>query len=198
MATLTTLFWDVGGVLLTNGWDIKARHHASERFELDWQDFQRRHEEIVRDFEEGRVSLDTYIDTVVFHQPRTYARNEFREFMLRQSQSLEGLLIVKGLVGKYTLATLNNESRELNLHRIATFDLPKYFSAFFSSSFLGVSKPHAKIYGAALDITQRVPEECLFIDDRAANLDPSQRLGMRTLHYQNATQCRRELARFGV
>lgn len=199
MAKLTTLFWDVGGVLLTNGWDAAARRRAAERYSLDWDDLQQRHHAIIAEFEEGRVSLDEYLDAAVFWRPRPFMRNDFRDFMFSQSHAKpEGLKIVETIAGMYFLSTLNNESYELNVHRIERYGLRKYFTVFFSSSFLGVRKPDPRIYRAALQITQRKPEECLYIDDREPNLEPARRLGLATIHFQSADQCRRELSQHGV
>ena len=100
--------------------------------------------------------------------------------------------------GKYLMATLNNESLELNLHRIEKFQLRDYFAAFFSSCFLGVKKPERAIYRLASQITQRNPDECLFIDDRVLNLECAQSLGMRTIHFRNAAKLTQELQTHGV
>ena len=121
--------------------------------------------------------------------------------MFAQSKPLpETLSIVERLAAsrKYLMATLNNESLELNRYRIEQFGLRKHFTAFLSSCFLGVKKPEHTIYRLASQITQRAPDECLFIDDRALNLECAQLLGMRTIHYQNPAQLRQELQRHGV
>ena len=121
--------------------------------------------------------------------------------MYAQSEALPGSLDVLGRLakaGSVLLATLNNESRELNLYRIEKFGLRRYFSVFFSSCFLGVSKPHAEIYRRALDLSQRQPEECVFIDDRPLNLEGARRLGLHTLQFQNAGQMESDLRDLGV
>lgn len=201
MAEVTTLFWDVGGVLLTNGWDTAARRRASERFGLDRDDFDERHALVSADFEEGRLRLDEYLESTVFHQPRNFSRQEFRQFMFNQSQPFpETFSILEKLAAtdKYLLATLNNESYELNLYRIEQFELRRFFTVFFSSCFLGMKKPDRALYRAALHITHRAPEECVYIDDRALNLEFARQLGVRTIHFRSADQCRRELSENGV
>ena len=201
MAEITTLFWDVGGVLLTNGWDREARRRAAEQFHLDWEEFEDRHDLVVADFEKGLLTLDEYLRRTVFHRSRAFSQDDFKTSIFTQSQPLpEVLALVERLAssGKYLMATLNNESLELNLYRIEQFRLRDYFVAFFSSCFLGVKKPERGIYRLASQITQRALEECLFIDDRALNLECAQLLGMRTVHYQNPAQLRRELQEHGI
>jgi putative hydrolase of the HAD superfamily len=200
MATVrpTALFFDVGGVLLTNAWDQSARRKAAEHFRFDWQEFQDRHKTVVSDFEIGRVGLEEYLDRAVFYGPRAFTRADFRAFMYAQSQPYPEALALIGEMAhsqKYLLATLNNESAELNQYRIQRFQLNNYFVLFFSSCFLGVRKPDEKIYRLALEVTQRSPEECLFVDDRAPNVESARRLGMRAIKYQNAEELREELGR---
>ena len=200
MAKITTLFWDVGGVILTNGWDREGRRRAAEQYKLDWEDFQDRHQLVNTDFEVGRLTLEQYLERTIFYQSRPFTKEEFRAFMFAQSQSQpDTLAIVERLSRskKYLMATLNNEALELNLYRIEQFHLRDYFTAFFSSAFLGVRKPDSGIYRLALQITQRAPEECLFIDDRALNLECARLLGM-TIHYQNPALLCDELQRNGV
>jgi putative hydrolase of the HAD superfamily len=201
MAQITALFWDVGGVLLSNGWDRSNRRQAAEHFSLDWEEFQDRHEFVSTDFEAGRLTLQEYLQRTVFYRSRSFTEEEFKKFMFGQSQPHpETLAIAERLAktGKYLMATLNNESLELNLYRIERFRLRTHFTAFFSSCFLGVRKPDRDIYRQALQISQRQLDACLFIDDRALNLECAQLLGMRTIQYENPSQLRQELERHGV
>jgi putative hydrolase of the HAD superfamily len=198
---ITTMFWDLGGVVLSNGWEKESRRHAAEVFGLDWEEFEDRHDLVVSDFETGRLSLDGYLDNTVFNLPRTFSREDFKEFMFGQSEAnADSLAIVRQLSqsGLYLLAALNNEPLELNLYRIEKFGLRQYFTAFFSSCFLGVRKPFKGIFDTALNVTQRKPSECLFIDDRLLNLECSKYLGLGTIHYQNPEQLRQQLRRYGV
>jgi putative hydrolase of the HAD superfamily len=201
MSEMTTLFWDVGGVVLSNGWDRDTREAACRRFGLEDQDFEKRHELAAEAFETGRMTLDGYLDATVFYQARPFSRGEFRAFLLAQSSQNDDTVAALGELAatrRYLLATLNNESAELNLHRIRTFRLTRYFTAFLSSCYLGARKPGEAIYRLALGITQRPAEQCIFIDDRPPNLEPARRLGMRTIHFQNPVQLRTELKDCGV
>lgn len=201
MAAVTTLFFDVGGVLLTNGWSRSSRHRAAEHFHMDWDEFEERHELVASDFEVGRMGLEAYLDRTVFYRPRLFNREEFKAFVFMQSQPYpDTLALVETLTrsGKYLLTTLNNESLDLNRYRIERFHLRRYFTAFFTSCFLGVRKPDERIFRLALQITQRDLEECLFVDDRALNVESATRLGLRAIHYQNPAQLQEELRRNGV
>ncbi len=201
MADVDIVFWDVGGVLLTNGWDRHARGAAAEAFGLDLDEFAYLHESTMPDFELGRLDLDTYLRRTVFHRDRPFALEAFRDFVHAQSKPHEETLAVLREMadGKFCRnAMLNNESRSLNLYRIKTFGLDKLFDLYFSSCFLGVRKPSLDMYERVLDIVQLDPARCLFIDDRAVNLEyPAQR-GWRTIHYTDAPALRRALAGHGI
>lgn len=201
MADITALFWDVGGVLLTNGWDTASRQAAAARFGLDWEEFEDRHQLVVTPFETGRLGLTEYLQRTVFYRPRGFRVEDFRDFMFAQSQPYpDALSIVERVAGmkRYFLATLNNESLDLNLHRIRQFGLRRYFAAFFSSCFLGMKKPEEAIFRLALAVSQRAPHECVFIDDRPVNLECAGGCGMRVIRYRNAAQLQDDLKRAGV
>ena len=201
MPEITAIFFDVGGVLLTNGWDRHSRRHCVESFGLDYEEFRDRHEFVADAFETGRMTIDRYLERTVFYRERAFTPETFQAGMVAESQAIpEALAVVEALAGsgKYLLATLNNESLELNQARIDRFELDRYFTAFFSSGFLGVKKPDQAIYRLALQITQRSPQECVFIDDRDLNLECAITEGMHTVHYDNPAQLRRELAGLGI
>ena len=201
MSGITTLFWDIGGVVLTNGWDTPARRAAAARFGLDWEEVQAQHELVFPAHEIGQLTLEQYLERTLFFRPRQFTREQFAEFMYAQSQELpDSRAVLRALVrsGRYRVAAINNEPRELNEYRIEHFGLREDFGAFFSSCFVGARKPDAAIYRIALDVTQSAPERCVFIDDRVPNLESAARLGMRTIHFQNAAQLRQELGRHGV
>lgn len=147
------------------------------------------------------VGLDAYLQETVFYAPRRFSRDEFRTFMCEQSQpNSEMLSIVAGLArsGRYLMATLNNESLELNRHRIDTFRLRDSFDVFLSSCYLGLAKPDPALYRLALQVTGLSADECLVIDDRENNLEGARKLGMRTISYRDPAQLREELRRAGV
>jgi putative hydrolase of the HAD superfamily len=199
VAEITTLFWDIGGVLATNGWDRDTRRAAAARFGLEESEFEQRHEALVSALETGKMSLDEYLDRTVFCHRQSFSREEFKEFIYAQSQPKgESLAIVREFVGKYLMATINNESAELNAYRIEKFGLRDIFTAFFSSCFVGLRKPDPSIYRMALDVMQKSNEECCFIDDRALNLDGARQAGIHAIQFRDANQLRRELAQFGV
>jgi putative hydrolase of the HAD superfamily len=201
MAKISALFWDIGGVLLTNAWDRTQRETALAQFKLDGTEFQDRHEMVVSSFERGKITLDEYLDRTIFYRPRPFSKEEFCREMYSLSKPYADVLeLTKKLAktGQYQMATINNESRELNHYRIQNFGLQEIFSLFVSSCFVGLRKPEVGIYRLALEITQNHPEQCCFIDDRALNLEAAARLGMHAIHLQNASQLEQELKKLGV
>jgi len=201
MGDVTALFWDVGGVILSNGWDRAARSEAAKKFGLDWEELQDRHELASPAFETGQITLDTYLQRTVFYRKRAFTRDEFVAFMFAQSEEFpESRAVLSALAQtrKYLLATINNEPLELNVRRIEMFNLRREFEAFFSSCFVRIRKPDEAIYRLALEVTQRRAEECLFIDDRELNLECARQMGMHTIHFQSAAQLRQELEANGV
>ncbi len=192
------IFFDIGGVIGSNCWDREQRQSAVERFGLNAEDFQWRHEELVGEWEEGRITLDEYLDIAVFYTERDFSREEFAKFMFAQSiPNQETISIAKVLSRdpRYTLMTLNNESEELNIYRIEAFGIAEIFEAFISSCWLGVRKPMRRFYNRALGIAHAEPASSLFIDDRQQNLTPARSLGMNTILFQSAKQLRSDLER---
>ena len=201
MSAVRAIFWDVGGVLLSNAWDRTERAAALEHFQLDPEEFHARHEMVVSSFERGKITLDEYLDRTVFYHPRPFTREVFRDYMFSLSRPFpEVLEFARGLTnsGKFFMGTLNNESRELNYYRIEKFGLRMIFCLFVSSCFVGFRKPERDIYRLALEITQVPAEQCCFIDDRALNLECAAKLGMHIVQMQQLEQLRGDLAKLGV
>ena len=201
MPAIRAIFWDVGGVLLTNAWDHTERAAARQRFQLEEKEFHARHEMVVSSFERGKITLEEYLDRTVFYRKRPFTTDEFRDYMLSLSQPFpEVLEFAQALAdsGKYFMSTLNNESRELNNYRIEKYGLRKIFRLFISSCFVGFRKPERDIYRLALETTQIPAERCCFIDDRELNLECAAKLGMKTIQMQRVEQLRDDLARMDV
>lgn len=199
MTDIRHIFFDIGGVLGSNGWDKEQRQRAVEHFGLNADDFHWRHEEVMGEWEEGRITLDEYLDVAVFYTERPFSRDEFVAFMYSQSVPNEATIeIARALSAhaRYTLMTLNNESEELNIHRIEAFGISQIFEAFISSCWLGVRKPNRKFYYRALGIAHAEPASSLFIDDRQQNLTPASSLGMNVILFRSASQLRSDLERF--
>jgi len=198
---ITTLFWDIGGVILTNGWDHNSRMDAAQTFGLDWEEFRERHDLSFPAFDAGQITLNQYLDRTLFYRPRPFTREEFTAFMFAQSKQYpetRAVLAEIARTGKYYIASINNEPRELNQYRIEAFNLRSDFQAFFSSCYLNARKPEETIYRVALEVSQRPPENSVFIDDRSLNLENPRRLGMNVVHHQNANQLRTDLRALGV
>lgn len=199
MKAIRTLFWDVGGVLLSNAWDHEERDQAIDKFRLQKADLEDRHKEVATAFEEGKISLDQYLARTVFYQPRKFSQEEFKRYMFSLSKPKpEVLEFARNLAGKYLMATINNESREVNDYRIKQFGLSQIFDLFVSSCYVGLRKPDEKIYRLALDLIQKAPDECCFIDDRPVNIEGAAKVGMRTVLMRDAAQLKKDLQGLGV
>ena len=178
--SITHMFSDIGGVLLTNGWDRHMRRDAAASFALDLEDLNDRHKMSFDTYEQGKLDLDTYLNQVVFYKERPFIREDFKEFMFAQSMpKVEMINLVSGLKWKHRLKTaaISNEGRELTIYRIQKFDLTALFDFFVSSCFVHFRKPDVDMYRIALDISQADPARSVYIDDRALFVEIAQSLG---------------------
>jgi len=203
LSTIRALFWDIGGVLLTNAWDHTQRAQALKHFHMedDDEEFHNRHEMVVSSFERGKITLDEYLERTVLYRPRTFTREAFRDYVFSLSQPFPDVVqFAQSLStsGKYFMGTINNESRELNYYRIEEFGLRNIFRLFISSCFVGLRKPESGIYRLALEVTQIPAEECCFIDDRALNLECAAKLGMHTIAMHTLEQLQANLQKLDV
>jgi putative hydrolase of the HAD superfamily len=202
MDGISTILWDVGGVLLSNGWDRQQREAVLTRFGLDHADFEHRHAEIDQAWERDEIGVDEYLRQTVFFEPRSFTQAEFLEAMRAQSRVLDdsGIGILRQLAAseEYVLATVNNESRAMNEFRLTKFNLLDSFDAFFSSCYLGLRKPDRRIYQAALDVLQRDPERAAFIDDRPENVAAAVTLGIHGIRYEGSAKLASDLEQLGV
>jgi len=199
--TVSHVFFDIGGVLGSNGWDREQRHAAAQHFGLDAAELEELHGETIAMLEQGRTGLDEYLRNTVFCRPQPFGPEEFKAFMLAQSQPFPDTIdLARALArtGRYRLMTINNESAELNRYRLEHFGLRDIFITFFSSCWVGILKPARRIYEVALAMSQAEPEHSVFIDDREQNLEPARALGMGTVRFTDALKLRQELAALGV
>ena len=185
---IKVVFMDVGGVLLTNGWDHHSRENAAKIFNFDYDEMNILHNFIYNVFEVGNISLDEYLETTVFHKERNFSKEDFKDFMYQQSSELPELLQWLKTWKQQTdlpIFAINNESRELNDFRIKTFNLHQVFDGFFSSCYVGVRKPDPLIFKRALEIVQVRPEECIYFDDRPMLVNAAKKMGINSFHHQD-------------
>nr|MBC7613645.1 HAD-IA family hydrolase [Pseudopedobacter sp.] len=188
LSEIKVVFMDIGGVLLSNGWGHESRQKAAEVFGFDYEEMNVLHNFIYNVFEIGGVSLDDYLDTVVFHVPRDFTRADFKSFMYAQSVELPDMLSWAKSWKKNTalpVFAISNESKEINAYRIATFRLYDLFDGFFSSCYLGLRKPNPKIFQTAMEIVQAKPQECIYFDDRLMLVNAAKKLGINGIHHQS-------------
>jgi len=195
------LFVDIGGVLLTNGWDHGMRRAAAERFDLDYEEMNERHHLTFDTYEEGKLSLDQYLDRVVFFQERPFSREDFIEHMHDQSRPHEEMLdLVRRVKQRHGLkiTAVSNEGRELTEHRVRRFQLDSLIDFFVSSCFVHLRKPDEDIYRLALDCTQVRPEETLYVDDRPLFVQVAGGMGIDGIVHEEAGATRAEFQRRGL
>ncbi|WP_443943872.1 HAD family hydrolase [Pedobacter sp. AW1-32] len=198
---ITTLFTDIGGVLLTNGWDRKARAEAAKLFNLEPAELEERHHLTFDTYEVGKITLDEYLDRLAFYEPRTYTKEDFKEFMFSKSLPYNDMIqLVCDLKKKYNLkvAVISNEGRELNQYRINTYKLNEFIDFFISSSFVHFRKPDADIFKVAIDISQSDVATSIFIDDRELFVQIAEGLGLRGICHTTYEDTRAQLAAYGL
>lgn len=177
---IKVVFFDIGGVMISNGWDHEARKKAAEHFEFDYDEMNILHNFIFNVYEIGSISLDEYLDTILFHAPQKFLKSTFKDFMFSQSKELPELSWLKNWKKQIQIPvfSINNEGLELNEFRIKKFNLHQVFDGFFSSCYISSRKPDPRIFQKAIQIAQILPEECLYFDDRPMLVDAAKRLGI--------------------
>ncbi len=202
MAEITTILWDVGGVLLTNGWDRIERAAVLDHFSLDSAEFNQRHQCVYDSWEKGLMTGEQYLSQTVFYTPRPFTPADFLRQMKQRSVLLPNtaMRILHDLAAsqEVELVMLNNEARELNNYRIEHFELGRYFDAFLSSCYVGLQKPDVKIFELALDVLRRDAREVALIDDRQQNCEAAATLGIHAIRYQDEAQCVQALENLGI
>jgi len=182
------LFSDIGGVLLRNGWGHESRMAAAKKFKIDYDEMDILHDFIFNVWEMGKISLDDYLNTVVFNKKRNFSRKEFKEFMFAQSVKLPDMLPWmidwKNKHEQIKVISINNEPKELNEYRIDKFKLHDFFDAFVSSCEVGMRKPDPGIFLLALGIAQAKPEECIYFDDRIMLVEAAKKIGIHAYHHK--------------
>ena len=196
----TTIFTDIGGVLLTNGWDRTARKKAIDRFKLDPAETEERHHLTFDTYESGKISLSEYLKRLVFYRKRNFTEEDFRKFMFAQSKPYpEMLSLFRAIKEKYNIkiAVVNNEGSELNVHRINTFRLGEFVDFFISSCIVHFRKPDADIFKVALDIAHVAPEKVIYLEDRAMFVQVADTLGIRGIIHKDFNTTKKLLADLG-
>jgi putative hydrolase of the HAD superfamily len=198
---ITTLFLDIGGVLLTNGWDRHARRRAVEKFNLDYDEVDERHHLTFDTYEEGKLTLDQYLNRVVFFEERDFSKDDFKKFMYDQSKPIPEMInLIRKVSEQHGLrnVAISNEGRELTEHRIREFKLGDFIEAFISSCFVHFRKPDEDMFRMALDISQAVPEESIYVDDRPMFVEVARGMGINGICHTSLESTRDALSDMGL
>ncbi|MGA8871963.1 MAG: HAD family phosphatase [Candidatus Acidiferrales bacterium] len=198
---ITTLFLDIGGVLLTDGWDHHARKRAAKKFKLEWTEMEDRHQLNFDIYEEGKLTLEEYLGRVVFYHKRPFTRAQFRCFMFAQSKPYPAMIDLVAqlrLRHRLKIAVVSNEARDLNVYRIGKFKLGQFVDFFISSCFIHTRKPDAEIFRLALDIAQTPARQVLYIEDTPMFVQIAEGLGIRSILHADYKSTCAKLASFGL
>jgi putative hydrolase of the HAD superfamily len=200
-AAIKCLFLDIGGVLMTNGWDHEARDRAASAFNLDREDLELRHHWVFDTYETGKLTLEEYLDRAVFHKKRPFSREQFKRFMFAQSKVYPGMIpMISRLKARHALkvAVVSNEGRELNAHRIKISGLDKVVDAFVSSCYVHLRKPDVDIFRLALDLVQTPPRQVAYVENTALFVQIARGLGIRSILHKDLASTRAALASLGL
>ncbi|HEY3321837.1 MAG TPA: HAD-IA family hydrolase [Planctomycetota bacterium] len=198
---ITHLFVDVGGVLLTNGWDTALRKQTAEHFGFDVAEIEDRIRDSLVVYELGRIGAREFLDFVVFHKPRSFTHEQILEYILSAARAYsETIDLIKRLKSRYglTVVAISNEGRELAIDRVTRFDLCGYIDFFAFSSFVHLRKPDPAIYRLAMDVSQARPEHSVYIDDRPLLVQAAETVGIPTIRHKDADTTRQALAQLGL
>ena len=201
MSEIKCLFLDIGGVLLTDGWNHTARELASRTYKLDLKEMEERHHLTFDTYEVGKLSLEEYLNRIVFYQKRSFTQAQFQKFMFAWSKPLPGMIDLVSQVkakNKLKVAVVSNEGRELTLHRIKTFKLDRFVDFFISSCFVHFRKPDVEIYKLALDVSQVKSRHVAYIEDRPMFVQVGESLGLHGIHHVDYKTTRARLAKLGL
>jgi putative hydrolase of the HAD superfamily len=198
---IKALFTDVGGVLLTNGWDGGARKRAAAQFHLDLAEMDQRHHLTFDTYEIGKLSLDDYLNRIVFYEPRSFSRDDFKTFVFAQSQPFPEMLeLMRQTKARHSLklAVVSNEGRELTEYRIRQFGLADFVDFFVSSCFVHFRKPDTDIFRMAIDMSQTPPDQTVYLDDRPLFVEVARSMGLQAIHHTSYNETRRAFAELGL
>lgn len=196
MAKITALFLDIGGVILTNGWDHTMREKAAQAFDLDWNEFEERHKQFYDAYELGNTSLDDYLNKAIFWKERDFSLPRFKDFIFSQSKPYFDMInLICDLKKKHHLKILflSNEGRDLAEYRIKTYRLASFGEYFCISCFVHFQKPDPQIYRLALDICQVPMNQVLYIDDRENLVEAAEELGIRSIKHSSFETTKQKL-----
>ena len=198
---IKTLFVDIGGVLLTDGWSHDSRKLAVNEFNLDSKEMETRHSQVFETFELGKLTIQEYLKLVVFHEKRHFTPMQFQEFILARSEpDLKMIGMIRQLKAKYGLkiVVVSNESRELNDYRIQKFRLNEFVDSFISSCYVGLRKPDADIFQLALDISQTPAEQVVYIENTPMFIGIAENFGIHGIcHIDYKSTCK-QLKSYGL
>lgn len=196
---IKALFLDIGGVLMTNGWGTEARKGAAEKFHIDYKEMDERHRLTFDTYETGKMSLEAYLNEIVFYKPRSFTMDEFVEYMYAVTKPYPEMIeLMRTFKQKYNLkvAVVSNEGRVITEYRLANFGLKDFVDFFIVSCFVHFRKPDLDIYKVALDIAQMKPEEVIYVDDRPLFVEIGNKMGLNSIQHKTYAETKQQLENY--
>lgn len=185
-AKIKGILLDVGGVIMTNGWDRKLRQKVAENFHLDWEDFNNRHQHFNDILELGKIGFEDYLKQVIFYKERSFSMSKVFNFIKEALVPDVPMIDLFREIKKHhrlKMGLLSNESRDLAVDRFKKIPLGDFIDYFLVSAFVGMRKPDPGIYLLALDLMQLGASEVVYIDDREPYIEFAKTLGLHTIHH---------------
>lgn len=198
---ITHLFTDLGGVLLTNGWDRGLRKLVATQFDIDQAEMDERHHLTYDTYEAGKISLSVYLRRVIFWEPREFTEEQVVDFMLSQAKCFPEMIELYKRIkasNEIKIVVVSNEGRELTSDRIQRFGLKEFVDIFVVSSYVHFRKPDEDIFRIALDVAQAEPGEVVYVDDRQMFTEVACRLGMREVWHRDLERTQAAFAELGL
>lgn len=171
METIEAILFDFHGVLLF----VKKGYPVDEMVEeIDRQIGEVTDDEIFKQEMQKRFGLND---------------QQFREVMEKIVEKYEAFLPLWQLLPElkkfYRLAIINNGTALTLPAFFSRCQVKDYFDIFVSSAIEGVRKPQAEIFLRTAERLGVNPQQCLFMDDKAENVEGARRVGMKTIWWQD-------------
>ena len=87
---IRAIYWDIGGVLLTNGWDHQERARVLQQFSIPRDEYEAHHAEANDRWERGELTDDEFLKQTVFFKERSFTPAQFLQALREQSQVAAG------------------------------------------------------------------------------------------------------------
>ena len=185
--SLRAVFFDLGGVILRTEFQA-PRQHLAERLGLEYEDIVR----LVFDSPSshqaslGAISTEEHWTAITerLGRPESEAGTIRKEFFAGDIIDHELVDFLRGLRPRYYVGLISNAWPDMRTY-IQEHGFDDAFDHMVISAEVGVVKPDARIYQIALEHAEVNPNEAVFVDDFHENIEGSEKVGMRGIHFKD-------------